>query len=72
MHYIFELECPRCRAERMTCGTKEQLPPVMNCGECLVDLAAVTEFTIVRVHVVAGQGGIDMLHYINDQRSKAL
>lgn len=64
MHYIFELQCPRCRAERQAVGEKENLPPRMFCGDDL------SEFTIVRVHVIAGQSGVDMLQYINDQRSK--
>ena len=71
MHYIFEMQCPRCYAERQACGTKETLPPVMNCTQCMVDNAAVTEFIIIRVHVIAGQDGVDMLQYLNNQRSKS-
>lgn len=63
MHYVFEMECPRCHAERQACGSKENLPPVMRC-------ACSAEFIIIRVHVIAGQDGVDMLHYINGQRSK--
>lgn len=70
MHYIFEMQCPRCYAERQVCGTKDSLPPVMNCTQCMIESAAVTEFIIIRVHVINGQDGVDMLHYINDQRSK--
>jgi hypothetical protein len=70
MRYIFEMQCPRCYAERQACGTKDRLPPVMNCTQCMIDNAAVTEFIIIKVHVFNDHDGIDMLHYINNQRSK--
>ena len=53
-HYVFDLECPRCGKASRTSGTKENPPPRVNCGDCLMDETEIVEFKIVRVHVFDG------------------
>ena len=49
--YTFELECPRCGRASMTVGTKRIPPPVVNCGDCLMNDVEVVEFKVIRVTV---------------------
>ena len=49
--YLFDLVCPRCGKESKTTTEKKAPPPVVNCGDCLMDDVEIVEFKIVRVVV---------------------
>jgi hypothetical protein len=51
MTYIFELHCPRCRAESQFVGTRHYLPSY-HCEPCRITDASRIEVDVVRVHVL--------------------
>ena len=51
MTYTFDLVCPRCGKESQTVTEKKAPPPVVNCGDCLMNDVEVVEFKIVRVMI---------------------
>jgi transcription elongation factor Elf1 len=69
MHYIFELQCPRCRAEHEAIGSKQELPQRLYCSDCLVSNTEIVELVIARVTVLSGNDGVDLFHHVNGQRS---
>jgi hypothetical protein len=70
MHYIFDLRCPRCYSQHQVIGTKQDLPPRLNCGGCLITRAEVIEFEIVNVTVLSGNEGVDLFHHVNDSKEQ--
>jgi hypothetical protein len=49
--YTFELECPRCGKASLTVGNKQFPPPVVNCGDCLMNDVEIVEFKVIRCWV---------------------
>jgi transcription elongation factor Elf1 len=46
--FRWKLECPRCGRDSETV-TDTRTPPVVNCGDCLMDDVEVVEFKVVGV-----------------------
>ena len=49
--YRYILMCPGCGKTSEAEGSKHN-PPIVNCGDCLVDQVEISEMKIVRVDVV--------------------
>jgi transcription elongation factor Elf1 len=52
--YTFELECPRCGKESACHGTRDEPPPKVNCGNCLMEERLIIEMIATRVWVNQG------------------
>jgi hypothetical protein len=51
--YRFWLVCPRCGKESETVSDDRHTPPpVVNCGDCLMDDVEVVEMKVVQVDVI--------------------
>jgi len=55
MRYHFDLICPRCGKQSETDGTKKVPPPIVNCGDCLMDDVQIIEMKVVRCTIVDGE-----------------
>jgi len=51
--YTFDLVCPRCGKTSQTVTEHREPPPVVNCGDCLMNHVEVVEFKIVSVTITA-------------------
>jgi uncharacterized Zn finger protein len=49
--YRFNLRCPRCGKVSDHVTENREPPPVLNCGDCLMDHTDIVEFVIVSVEV---------------------
>jgi hypothetical protein len=50
--YLYDLICPRCGRESMIhTESRDEAPPPVKCGECLMEHVEVVEMKIVRVFV---------------------
>jgi len=50
-NWIFDLECPRCGKTSQSTTINNKVPPVVNCGDCLMNDVEVVEFKIVKATV---------------------
>jgi transcription elongation factor Elf1 len=51
MHYLFELECPRCGRLDQQVVEKYDEAPRLNCGNCLMEERLIVELKITSVVV---------------------
>jgi uncharacterized Zn finger protein len=54
MIYTFDLRCPRCDKQGEIVTQNREPPPIVNCGDCLMNNVAITELKIVSVTVTKG------------------
>jgi len=49
--YIFDLVCPRCKAENQITLAMAEIDTPINCGECLYNDVEIVGMTIIRTTV---------------------
>jgi hypothetical protein len=52
--YRFELVCPACNRQAEMIGDKRVPPPVLNCGNCLMERVEVVEMRVRSAEVLDG------------------